>query len=133
MLRASLRISLVYGVVAALWIVLSDRAVTMLTPVEHLGTVQTYKGWAFVAFTTALLFVLVRYEQNRIEALQRIQRQQSLRFQHILDQAGDAIIVIDAARHIVHFNGSAERMFGFSAARCSASRSGRFCLPLRRT
>jgi hypothetical protein len=55
----SLGIVLSYAVAAALWIALSDRLVGNLSSIHN---TQTYKGWAFVAGTSVLLyFILLRY------------------------------------------------------------------------
>lgn len=60
-LLPALKIALIYLVVAALWIVLSDRAVDLLVSDHHSYVVmQTWKGWFFVATTAAMLFLLVR-------------------------------------------------------------------------
>ncbi len=55
-----LSVALIYGVLASLWIVLSDRAVNWLfkDPAEVL-LASTTKGWLFVGVTTALVFVLL--------------------------------------------------------------------------
>ena len=55
-----LSVALIYGVLASLWIVLSDRAVGWLfdDPVM-LVLASTVKGWLFVGVTTALVFVLL--------------------------------------------------------------------------
>jgi PAS domain S-box-containing protein len=51
----------IYAAVAALWILLSDRALALL--VDNPATMalaSTLKGWVFVAATSALLYVLIR-------------------------------------------------------------------------
>jgi len=50
-----------YALAAGLWILLSDRLLTALVSnKEMLIAAQTYKGWAFVVVTAALLYVMVR-------------------------------------------------------------------------
>lgn len=69
----ALRTCLVYAIAGCLWIVLSDRLVAVLTQsATGLAWVQTYKGWAFVIVTAALLYVavrsqLIRHEQSLAE------------------------------------------------------------------
>jgi len=55
------RIVLVYVLAAAAWILLSDRAVALVAPdVAQAARLSTLKGWAFVAFTAALLYAHIR-------------------------------------------------------------------------
>lgn len=55
------RIVLVYVLAAAAWILLSDRVVALVAPdVAQAARLSTLKGWAFVAFTAALLFAHLR-------------------------------------------------------------------------
>ena len=58
--RAVLRISVTYAIVAGAWIVLSDRLLALLVrdPVLNLQ-LQTYKGWAFFLVTAILLFLVL--------------------------------------------------------------------------
>lgn len=79
-LRFSARsIVVTYALVAAAWIVLSDRVAAALAPGEDaLATIGTLKGWAFVAATSALLALMVAgvgAERRRSEAhLSRLKR-----------------------------------------------------------
>lgn len=61
-----LSVALLYGVLASLWIVLSDRAVGWLfkDPAVVL-LASTAKGWLFVGVTTALVFVLLLRRERR--------------------------------------------------------------------
>src|SRR5690606_8450080 len=65
-LRA-LRIAVTYGILAALWILLSDKLLALwLQSPEHLALASTIKGWGFVVVTAMLLFaLLVRVPNNR--------------------------------------------------------------------
>src|SRR5690606_41568756 len=65
-LRA-LRIAVTYGILAALWILLSDKLLALwLQSPEHLALASTIKGWGFVVVTATLLFALVvRVPNNR--------------------------------------------------------------------
>lgn len=67
-LAVGLRIALIYALVGALWILLSDRYLVLLTdnPLEW-ARLQTYKGWIFVGFTAVLLAALVRQHVCRLE------------------------------------------------------------------
>lgn len=54
-----------YAVAAALWIAVSDwLAAQLAADTAQLGLLQTYKGWAFVAVTTVLLFALLHRGQR---------------------------------------------------------------------
>ncbi|WP_113907748.1 putative bifunctional diguanylate cyclase/phosphodiesterase [Aliidiomarina celeris] len=77
--RHALRISLIYVVFGALWIVFSDRALeAMVADVLQLSTLQTVKGWVYVLIT-GLLFFLLSYatlsaqkRQNERDALTKL-------------------------------------------------------------
>ncbi|WP_374370261.1 PAS domain-containing protein, partial [Piscinibacter sp.] len=59
--RAALRIALLYGLAAALWILGSDWLLArFVRDPDWLTRAQALKGWAFVAVTAALLYALVR-------------------------------------------------------------------------
>jgi len=70
LVRLALRTSLIYGLFAALWILLSDRVLALSVADPDLREqLQTYKGWVFVAFTMVLLYSLLRRQLMRWEHL----------------------------------------------------------------
>ncbi|GAB3683647.1 hypothetical protein GCM10028857_11500 [Salinarchaeum chitinilyticum] len=73
---SALDIAVVYGVVSAGWILLSDQLVAVLIDDPELAsTVQTAKGWLFVAGSSVLLFGLVRHGQrSRQQTNERLDR-----------------------------------------------------------
>ncbi len=90
-LISALRIAILYGVFAALWIVFSDKALELLVQdVSFLTQAQTLKGWLFVAVTAVLLFVLTFNAFRTIEALNQMDSLTGLArhftFQQVLDQ-----------------------------------------------
>ncbi len=79
--RIARRTSLWYGLIAGLWILLSDRFLALFFPEwNQIIRLQTYKGWAFVALTTLLLFVILRRQllAREQEFLRRRQTEESL-------------------------------------------------------
>ena len=80
------RASLIYGIVAGLWMLFSDRMLAeFVRDQEQLMRLETYKSWAFVAFTGLMFFLILRQllasEQQKIrqledaEALANLQRE----------------------------------------------------------
>ena len=69
------RIAVLFAVLAGSWIFLSDRAVSALAsdPSAH-EQVDTYKGWAFVAVITALLYFERRRADRDLGVLSAILR-----------------------------------------------------------
>ena len=62
----ALRIAVYYLIIGAIWILLSDRFVDLLSS-DHavITNLQTYKGWGFIIITSILLFFLIyRYFLN---------------------------------------------------------------------
>lgn len=59
--REALRIAGAYALFGILWIFLSDRFLESLAQdVGTLATLQTWKGWVFILFTSVLIFLLSR-------------------------------------------------------------------------
>lgn len=59
--RSAFLVVLVYGVFAALWILLSDRAVeALLSDPALIIQASMMMGWFFVAITTLLLYLLLK-------------------------------------------------------------------------
>jgi PAS domain S-box-containing protein len=98
------RVTLIYGVFASLWIYLSDSALALLVP-DHSGVVwwSLYKGLAFVAITTALLFWLTR---------RAVQEARSLGDQLVanLESITDAFCMVDNDWRITYINREGEQM-----------------------
>ena len=141
--RVATRTSLLYAFFAALWIVLSDQAVvTIWSHPQTIGRIATYKGWAFVAVTAALLYGTLRAQLRRweqeIEARRRTEeklegltrdlqgtrdelelrireRTEDLRQKaDLLDLAHDAIFVRNMEGRIIFWNKGAEEMYGWT-------------------
>jgi len=56
----ALRISIIYGITGALWILLSDRLLgVIITDINVYMKVATYKGWMYVFITMILIYLLV--------------------------------------------------------------------------
>jgi signal transduction histidine kinase len=61
------RVAALYGLIAGLWILLSDRLISEVTiDPTQMTFFQTYKGWGFVLVTAVLLYVLLYHEWNRL-------------------------------------------------------------------
>jgi HD-GYP domain-containing protein (c-di-GMP phosphodiesterase class II) len=69
-LKPQYRIVIIHIALGSLWIFLSDLAVEQFFDLKKDCTLaQNLKGWFFIAFTGALLFLLIRNEINRISRL----------------------------------------------------------------
>ena len=70
-ISTDLRVALLYAAFGGLWIALSDRILaTLARDVAALTIMQTYKGWAFVVISAALIYSLLRRDlalRNRAE------------------------------------------------------------------
>lgn len=56
----SIRISVIYGLAGALWIILSDKLLRKITPdIDMYIELATYKGWIYVVITMILIYSLV--------------------------------------------------------------------------
>ena len=74
--RAELRVTAAYLVFGALWILFSDRFLYLVVsdPARQ-AVLQTYKGWAYVAASAALFYVLLRAETIVREATEESLRE----------------------------------------------------------
>lgn len=88
-LRVAVKVSLIYGIFSALWILLSDQVLYMLVRSPDVMTrIQMLKGWAFILVSTFIIFILLKREIKRnFELL--------LEFQGTFEQAAVGIAHVD--------------------------------------
>ncbi len=92
---ASVRISLIYLVLASLWIWSSDwLALQLLGDPAAVTRAQSWKGEFFVLFTAVLLFVLVRREERAQVAIQDELRQTRSQLEHFIDTSASIIYAL---------------------------------------
>ena len=120
MKRLSFRIPLLYLLFGGLWVVFSDRALAWLIRDHDLYiAAQTYKGWAFILVTAALLYWALSHNARQIAA-QRAARQTSEAQKEKLIQAvehsGDIIFITDQQGVIEYVNPAFETVTGYSEA-----------------
>jgi PAS domain S-box-containing protein len=103
---ATAKIVLVYAVVGALWILLSDTLLEALVPdAAQRASLQTVKGALYVGGTAALLYVLIERHRARMATRDR-------QLRAVLDGITDAVLVADASGAILQVNAAAAGLLG---------------------
>lgn len=121
-LRRALIIGMTYALVSALWITGSDHALGLLVrDPDLLTSVQTYKGWGFVAVTSLLLFMLIYRQFRRYRQALQINEEQAAAIhdlsqfrETIIDSASTWINVLDPDGRVVVWNQAAEKISGYA-------------------
>lgn len=109
--RSALRITLIYAVASALWILFSDRLLFGIDDPDLLATLSIIKGWFFVLVTSILLYMLVR------QAIQRIwhtEARSALVFDSVSDMIALFYVRDGRPGHFIDANEAACRLLGYS-------------------
>jgi PAS domain S-box-containing protein len=124
--RIAFRTAAVYGLIAAAWILLSDRAVIAIaSDPETIARISEFKGLAFVAVTAVLLFALVRGQLGRYHAAVATRLEAEERFAKAFDCAPvflctttlDSDVYLDVNEHALRLTGyEARELIGQTAA-----------------
>src|SRR5690606_38584193 len=114
------RLALLYAVCATIWVLLSDHLLLeWLGQTERLAQWKTLRSLTFVAFSSLLLYGLLRLQLNRLDNQLRIRRKQENRLRQaavVFDQTLEGVLISNTKIRIVHVNPAFERITGYSAA-----------------
>lgn len=109
------RIAGAYFLIGILWIIFSDRLVSLLVADGRTAMLfQTYKGWFYVAVTAVLLWWCLKEHLTRIYQVERELRASNEALTSILAAAPVAICVTDAEGRIRLWSQGGYRVFGWS-------------------
>lgn len=108
--RSAARVAIAYAVVSAIWIAASDRVVEWLvTDRAAYTSVQTLKGWFFVAVTALLLYWALKAELARTAQATA----KSERYQALAENARDVMLVVrERDGQILEANPAALQAYG---------------------
>lgn len=110
--RLDQNIALLYLFFGGLWVLLSDRLLAVLVnDGVALTAWQTYKGWAFVLLSAALIYGLLRRELRRHRRDEQALRESEERYRLIFEHSMDAILLTAPDGSIFDANPAAYRMF----------------------
>jgi len=111
---ATWRIALVYALCGGIWILLSDRLLAVLVTDPRLyAQWQTYKGWLFVAVTSALLFALLRVEWQTRRFSEEALRDSERRFRSLFERVPIGLYRTTADGQILDANQALVEMLGY--------------------
>ena len=102
-----------YAAFAALWILLSDKAVLLVTAdPDEMVRISMFKGWAFVAVTSLLLYFLLNRYWGRYTAALTEQINALKLIETVADSSSDAIFAKDMDGRYLVFNQAASNFVG---------------------
>lgn len=107
----ALALALVYGAFGAAWIAVSDMLVAaVVSDPIHLTTVQTWKGWFFVAASAVLIYLVGGRMLRAIEAGE-------IRYRMLFADSPEALALYEPeSLRLVEINAAAGRLFGYEPA-----------------
>ena len=112
-IQVDLRVALLYALFGGLWILLSDRLLAaFITDVSLLTSLQTYKGWAFVAISALLIYFLLRRELTLRRISEGKFEESEERYRQLFETSIDAFLLTAPDGSIHSANPAATHMFG---------------------
>ncbi|MFT3752529.1 MAG: response regulator [Paludibacter sp.] len=110
------RIALIYAVIGIIYIIVSDRLVSLLfSDVRTVTLVGTLKGWAFIAVTALLLWFLIKRHSARLLASEAGRLEREALLSSLIDNVGGYIYVKDTNYRYQFGNAAVCRMAGLTA------------------
>jgi len=117
-----LNITLIYFIVAAIWIAFTDQFLNQsISDSEILTKFQTYKGWFYVSVTSIGLYLLIKTHSNRLEKeIKKTEKyaQKSINEQELLQKLYDSIPIMitkyDPQIQTVTVNHCFEEILGYT-------------------
>lgn len=113
-IRQATRIASTYAVVGFAWIALSDLIVDSWFPAAAVTTIQTYKGWAFVAITAVLVHLMSSRALAAQDRASRALAESEGRLRTYLQHAPMAIFVLNGSGRCLDANLRAAELVGCS-------------------
>ena len=108
-----IKIVLIYAAFASAWILLSDKAVLLVTAdPDEMVRISMFKGWAFVAVTSLLLYFLLNRYWGRYTAALTDQINTLKLIETVADSSSDAIFAKDMDGRYLVFNQAASNFVG---------------------
>jgi PAS domain S-box-containing protein len=114
----ALRIALIYAVVGGAWVLFSDILGEKLfgTRFMHQYHVQTFKGWAFIVVTAAMLYWLIRATFGAVHASEAARRASEARTELLVEHLRDyAVFTLDNAGNVTSWNRGAQQITDWRA------------------
>ena len=113
--KTAVKISAIYAFVGVLWVLLSDRILTMVVAdLETIVLIQSYKGWIFVLLTAALIYYLIDTQINISERFEEKLKERDDELSLTFQNAPTAIMTSDIDGRFLSANESACAMLGYS-------------------
>jgi len=116
-LNLAWRVAFFYALFGGLWILFSDRLLlTLVADPQQLTEIQSYKGWGFVAASTALIYFLLRYELKQRNQVEQALRESEERFRDIIENAPAGYFFVDTEGYYRYVNQAWLALHGYDAA-----------------
>jgi len=114
MKQIPLRISLIYAIVGAIWIALSDILLaSLIRDPETLTIYQTYKGWFFVLVTAGALYVVTSRNVAVIQRSAEELRRSEAKYRSLVETTSDWVWEVDENTTFTYSNANVFDILGY--------------------
>ena len=111
-----LKIVIPYLIVSVAWILFSDTLLHQLvTDVDILSSIQTYKGLSFVCMSAGLLYYLSKNNIRAITEMYHIRLSQERLYRTLIDNSNDIVVLSDGKGQSIFSSGNTAQIVGHTA------------------
>lgn len=113
---AAYKIALIYLVISAIWILLTDYLLLIFIPEsDRLTDFQNYKGFFFILFTAYLLYIMIHRHQVKRKKYELDLEESNKRYKSIFEESVWATLIIDPeSGTITDINKAGEDFYGMA-------------------